>query len=666
MNKFSFTIMTLLVMMMPFVAFSQNDEVNNVNETPQFNDYFYLSGDLGMGLLDGENTSMKIGMNGHIGLGYQFDKYFGIKGNIGYGSLNGGLNNLTIDKLNYFEANINLTFDLTHIIFGYNPERRFSAVPHIGLGQIQYRIDVMNEDGSIYYKAGYRENGKPTDGGIDGRKIAATIPMGMELNYLINQKWKLYLDLVANYTDSDLLDGVNGDYKNDWFYAVNLGTSYNLGSGFSNVFKTNENFCNYWFMTLDGGATFLLGDNSYNFSTLRGNANIGIGYDFHNFYRIYAKLGKGSYVGHRKEFVREADGNYFNVSLNMSADIIGLFFGYNEDRRFTVYPHVGVGQSQYRVTIRNEQGTQQFGFNNDNEYNTKGDGINGRRIALTFPLGIELVYTVNEKADLYADATSNLSQGDMFDGVASGDRNDAYTTVNVGLRYKFNRLCTTIPEEECITAEEIKEAVQEAIDENTDDETPEETPCMTPEDLKQAIKDAIEEYEASRPKNENVGVLSPATVINNNYSDIEFPQNKAQKVSTQTYIDAINRASNQVEDGSAVNRIIVEGYASPEGNGEFNERLALERAEQAVELIKNELGDIDTERIEISGKGADWEGLYEAIAASEIENSEEIINNLKNSSNREETMREMLNKYPQIRQLLPQLRRASIVITTVK
>ena len=117
---------------------------------------------------------------------------------------------------------------------------------------------------------------------------------------------------------------------------------------------------------------------------------------------------------------------------------------------------------------------------------------------------------------------------------------------------------------------------------------------------------------------------------------------------------------------SFVNRIIVEGYASPEGNGEFNERLALERAEQAVELIKNELGDIDTERIEISGKGADWEGLYEAIAASGIENSEEIINNLKNSSNREETMREMLNKYPQIRQLLPQLRRASIVITTVK
>ena len=204
---------------------------------------------------------MKIGMNGHIGLGYQFDKYFGIKGNIGYGSLNGGLNNLTIDKLNYFEANINLTFDLTHIIFGYNPERRFSAVPHIGLGQIQYRIDVMNEDGSIYYKAGYRENGKPTDGGIDGRKIAATIPMGMELNYLINQKWKLYLDLVANYTDSDLLDGVNGDYKNDWFYAVNLGTSYNLGSGFSNVFKTNENFCNYWFMTLDGGAVMF----SFNF-----------------------------------------------------------------------------------------------------------------------------------------------------------------------------------------------------------------------------------------------------------------------------------------------------------------------------------------------------------------------------------------------------------------
>ena len=128
----------------------------------------------------------------------------------------------------------------------------------------------------------------------------------------------------------------------------------------------------------------------------------------------------------------------------------------------------------------------------------------------------------------------------------------------------------------------------------------------------------------------------------------------------------LNRASNQVNDGSAVNRVIIEGYASPEGDNEFNERLAQQRAEQAAEIIKKELGEIDAERIEITNKGADWDGLISAIAASDIENAEDIIEEIKNSSNKEETLQELLKQYPQIRNLLPQLRRASVVITTVK
>ena len=79
-----------------------------------------------------------------------------------------------------------------------------------------------------------------------------------------------------------------------------------------------------------------------------------------------------------------------------------------------------------------------------------------------------------------------------------------------------------------------------------------------------------------------------------------------------------------------------------------------------------ELGEIETERIEITNKGADWEGLMNAIAASDIENSEEIIDEIKSSSNREETLKDLMEQYPQIKQLLPQLRRASVVITTIK
>lgn len=668
MNKLFFTkfMLILSVMFLPFYVLGQSEEVEEKNS---FKESIYVTGDVGLGILDGDNTKMKIGMNGHVGLGYQFDKYIGIKGNFGYGTLNGGFTNITIDKLNYFEANINLMLDLTSIIWGYNPERKFSVIPHVGLGQIQYRINALNSDGSVFYRAGYRDDSQNTDGGINGRKIVATLPMGVELNYLINPNWKIYLDLNANYTDTDLLEGVNGNYRNDWFYAFNLGASYKLfNGGLGSLFRTSENYCNYWYATLDGGASFLFGDNKFSFSIMKPNVNLGVGYNFHNLYRIYAKVGKGGYTGQKDGEWVITDGNYLNASLNISADIIGLIFGYNPDRHVTLYPHVGIGQTQYRVTTyKHNVGTTQIGYNNDNKYNQKGDGINHRRVAFTFPLGAELVYNVNEKTDIYADATSYLTQTDLLDGIVNGNSNDSYTTVNIGLRYKFNRHCTLPQEDKCLTPDEVKEAIKEAVQEQKAEEEAQEEPqvCITPEDLKQAIKEAIEEYEASKPK-ENNDVLSHATVINNNFSDISFPQNTAQKVKTQTNIDAINRASNQVDNGSAVNRVIIEGYASPEGSNEFNERLALERAEEAAVLIKKELGDIESERIEITNKGADWDGLYKALEASDIENSEEIINELKNSSNPEETLRELLKEYPQIRNLLPQLRRASVVITTVK
>ncbi len=646
----------------------------STNEAPSQKNNFYISGDLGLGILNGDFSKMKPDMNGHLGVGYKFDEYLGLKANVGYGSFNGGYENHNLEQLNYFEANLNLTLDLTNIILGYNPDRKFSAIPHIGLGQLQYRINLTNADGSTFFKAGYSKDSNVDKGGINGRKVVATVPMGLELNYKINPQWNVYLDFTTNYTDSDLIDGLKpGDHHSDWFYSINLGANYVLNNKIHNFFKSTEEFNNYWYLTFDGGATLLFADNNFYLSTMRSNFSIGAGYDFRNYYRIYAKLGKGTYNGNGRvpEFYFEmGNANYLNATLNLSADIIGLIFGENEDRKVTLYPHIGIGQTQFRATnnFMTENNTEvvHVGYNNNDANNNRGDGINGRKTALTLPVGLELVYNYNETTEFYADVTNNYTNTDLMDCLTDGYSYDVYSTINVGLRYKFNSMCGLDSKKENVTAEEIKQAVKDAVAQQQAEEVANEEAksYITPEELKQAVKDAIEEYEASRPKQENV--LSPATVINNNYSDITFPKNGAQKVKTQTNIDALNRASNQVTNGSAVNRIIVEGYASPEGDNAYNERLAQQRAEEAVELIKNELGEIETERIEITNKGADWEGLMSAIAASDIENSEEIIDEIKSSSNREETLKGLMEQYPQIRQLLPQLRRASVVITTVK
>lgn len=644
MNKLSFTklIMIMVLALCPMAFYGQND--NTENQNAQFNDYAYVTGDLGLGMLNGDNSGLKLGLNGHFGIGYQFDNIVGVKGNIGFGGLNGKYDYVNIDKSNYFEANANLTINLTDIIFGYNPDRKLNFVPHIGIGQVRYRVRLNDNNGNDVYENGYNKR--------DGRKVVATVPMGFELNYAINPSWKVYLDYTANYADTDLLDGIAKGEHNDWFTSINLGASYRLGSE-ANIFKRRGIYCNYWFVTADGGASFLFGDNKYNFKSVRGNANIGIGYNFHNFYRVYGKIGYGIFTGEYDKLFTLNYGDYYTANLNISADIISLIFGYDESRRGAIYPHIGLGQMQYRARATYANGEKAaVGYDHNASYNKKGRGLFDRKVALTIPVGVEFNYVLNHRVDLYADFTTAYADSDIVDAFWSGNSNDWHTTANVGLRYKFNRSCYDNSSEDGIV----------------EDLTSPETYYITPEDVKQAVREALAEHAANQPKTETkTEVVEKHTIYHTNHANIVFPINEIEKINTQTNIDAINRASQEVQEGFHVEDIVVEGYASPEGPADKNYRLAEERAKAAAELVQNELHThLDPSHVKIHSNGADWEGLIEAILGSDLADKEAIAKELETSSNREETLRKLMNKYPGIAPLLPQLRRANVTITTVK
>ena len=644
MNKLSFTklIMIMVLALCPMAFYGQND--NTENQNAQFNDYAYVTGDLGLGMLNGDNSGLKLGLNGHFGIGYQFDNIVGVKGNIGFGGLNGKNDYVNIDKSNYFEANANLTINLTDIIFGYNPDRKLNFVPHIGIGQVRYRVRLNDNNGNDVYENGYNKR--------DGRKVVATVPMGFELNYAINPSWKVYLDYTANYADTDLLDGIAKGEHNDWFTSINLGASYRLGSE-ANIFKRRGIYCNYWFVTADGGASFLFGDNKYNFKSVRGNANIGIGYNFHNFYRVYGKIGYGIFTGEYDKLFTLNYGDYYAANLNISADIISLIFGYDESRRGAIYPHIGLGQMQYRARATYANGEKAaVGYDHNASYNKKGRGLFDRKVALTIPVGVEFNYVLNHRVDLYADFTTAYADSDIVDAFWSGNSNDWHTTANVGLRYKFNRSCYDNSSEDGIV----------------EDLTSPETYYITPEDVKQAVREALAEHAANQPKTETkTEVVEKHTIYHTNHANIVFPINEIEKINTQTNIDAINRASQEVQEGFHVEDIVVEGYASPEGPADNNYRLAEERAKAAAELVQNELHThLDPSHVKIHSNGADWEGLIEAILGSDLADKEDIAKELETSSNREETLRKLMNKYPGIAPLLPQLRRANVTITTVK
>ena len=627
-------IMLVVMALFPITMFAQEK-----GKQTQFNDYVYVSGDLGLGFLGGDNAGIKVGLNGHAGIGYQFDNILGIKANLGFGGLNGKFDNLTLDKQNYFEANVNLTINATDIILGYNPDRVFSVVPHIGIGQMQYRARLLDNNGGVVNEQGYA--------GGSGRKVAATVPMGLEVNYFLTPDWRVFVDFTANFVDSDMIDGVARGEHNDWFSSINLGTSYKLSKN-EKFFNVGNEYCNYWYVMADGGASFIFGDNDHAFNDLGGNVNIGVGYNFHDYYRVYAKLGAGMFKGELPGAFTLDYADYGEVNFNFAADVIALILGQDDARRYGVYPHVGFGQMQYRARATYADGSKHYvGYDHNAANNQKGNGILDRKVAMTVPVGIEFTYKMNETLDFYADATATFVDTDILDCFYSGNSKDYHSTINVGMRYKFNSNCGLSSEKAAIEA-------QNAAD------------CIAPEELKQAIQEAMAEQAAKTPAVETK-TETIEKVYHVNHANIVFPVNKTDRLATQTNIDALNRAAEEVQNGFEVESIIVEGYSSPEGGKDINQRLSEERAQAAADFIQEELHThLDAEHVTIHANGADWDGLVNAILGSDIQNKEDIANNIKNASDKEQVLKDMMAKYPQIRTLLPQLRRANVTITTVK
>jgi len=105
---------------------------------------------------------------------------------------------------------------------------------------------------------------------------------------------------------------------------------------------------------------------------------------------------------------------------------------------------------------------------------------------------------------------------------------------------------------------------------------------------------------------------------------------------------------------------IIKAWASPEGEDGHNNELSSNRAnaaeKQMVKLAKKAAVDFNGR-----GCGPDWNKFVELVRNSDLKDKDAIVNNINNSSNKERTIREMCDIYPQIeKDILPQLRRAEV------
>ena len=181
--------------------------------------------------------------NAHLGIGYQFGKVIGLNLKGGYGLLSGHkhqqalvLNsnadrtywNLGLDKTNYFEGNLNLTFNLFNM-FNYNPRRVINLVPHIGVGGIYYQPGTVNQLDAEDEVSKVRANQK------NERELTYTVPAGMEITFNLAPKFDIFLDYTYTFTGSDNLDQVakiaTDEEKHvindkDMYSQFNLGLSY--------------------------------------------------------------------------------------------------------------------------------------------------------------------------------------------------------------------------------------------------------------------------------------------------------------------------------------------------------------------------------------------------------------------------------------------------------
>jgi len=159
------------------------------------------------------------------------------------------------------------------------------------------------------------------------------------------------------------------------------------------------------------------------------------------------------------------------------------------------------------------------------------------------------------------------------------------------------------------------------------------------------------------------------------------------KAAQQVLADLKNYLSNALDGTKNLKKIVISGWASPEGEESLNQGLSEKRFDQGKKWLdrqiedwkkeyakknKLKLRDVKTPEIvfEHHAKGEDWSGFEVAVEKSNIREKNQILNVVRSqreSSVREQRIREMTDIYNEIAEIvLPPLRRAEIAITCNK
>ena len=124
---------------------------------------------------------------------------------------------------------------------------------------------------------------------------------------------------------------------------------------------------------------------------------------------------------------------------------------------------------------------------------------------------------------------------------------------------------------------------------------------------------------------------------------------------------------NNLANERASQSIYVNGYASPDGPEKLNDKLASKRSQSGLKAVEELLKQSGL-NIDAAAYGEDWDGFKEAVAASNIEDKDlilQVLSMYSSAAEREKEIKNLASVFGALKtDVLPQLRRAQIVNTT--
>ena len=585
--------------------------------------------------------------DGMVGLGYQFGKVMGMNAKFGTGTLSGEKHgqlltpnagtvdyaNLMLDKTTFMEANLNLTFNLSNLFFGYNPRRVFNFIPHLGIGGIRYHAGAVKQ---------LNTTSAATDvlaAKTNDAEMTFTVPVGAELNFNVAPKLDIFVDYTFTWAGNDKLDQVekvfyrNGSRIVDDIQIVNdMYSHLNLGLRF----KFN-NPCDIEKMARDA-----------NQITMTVNPD-----------PLKEENGKVCF-----DVVFDVPAGYFQKQAVMNVTPTLNYKGGSIDLDPVTFIGEKVkGNGDFMVSYsKGGQFTKHYCL--DYVEDMQNSTLNANPMFYVYD---GTIYPTQEEIIKNAYYTQG-GQRKLADGVIVPAPPTCEVT-NIRTKVEDNAITVTwsgnaVSYDLYLTKEGAPSANATpnvaGLKENTYTFTDLEDGDFHVYVKANCKDELVGEWQAA-PVASILPVIEPICVFYFDYNSSNL------KTNAKLNKEAVKALAARLASGEPITGFDLQGWASPEGEYALNTNLANERADAGMQAIKNQLKKVklNAKNFEFTSKGygPDWDKFIELVKNSNIKDKDQIVRVIQNSKNREQEIKNMINVYPELeKEILPLIRRTEVFV----